>query len=73
MCSKLITKTPERRHWRRSGVFSVNFEHISHLFLELILADISWDKLFNVTGSYLQILEINDDNNNNKKIMIITK
>ena len=23
-------KTPERRQWRRSGVFIVNFEHISH-------------------------------------------
>ena len=26
-CSKLTIKTPERRHWRRSGVFIVNFEH----------------------------------------------
>ena len=25
-------KTPERRHRRRSSVFNVNFEHISHLF-----------------------------------------
>ena len=33
ICSKLTIKTPERRHWRRSGVFIVNFEHISHLFL----------------------------------------
>ena len=32
ICSKL-TKTPERRHWRRSHVFIVNFEHISQLFL----------------------------------------
>ena len=30
-CSKLTIKTPERRHWRRSGVVIVNFEHISHL------------------------------------------
>ena len=28
--SKLAIKTPERRHWRRSGVFNVNFEHILH-------------------------------------------
>ena len=28
--SKLIIKTPERRHWRRSSVFTVNSEHISH-------------------------------------------
>ena len=31
--SKLAIKTPERRQWRRSGVFIVNFEHISHLIL----------------------------------------
>ena len=30
MCSKLTIKTPER-HWRRSGVFIVNFKHNSHL------------------------------------------
>ena len=30
ICSKLTIKTPERRHGR-SGVFIVNFEHISHL------------------------------------------
>ena len=37
MCSKLKIKTPERRHWRRSGVFIVNFEHISHLILMFLL------------------------------------
>ena len=31
ICSKLEIKTPEQRQWRRSGVFIVNFEHISHL------------------------------------------
>ena len=33
ICSKLTIKTPERRHWRRSGVFIDNFEHISHFVL----------------------------------------
>ena len=33
ICSELTIKTPERRHWRCSGVFIVNFEHISHLLL----------------------------------------
>ena len=28
---KINNKTPKRRHWRRFGVFFVNFEHISHL------------------------------------------
>ena len=29
-CLKLTIKIVERRHWRRSGIFIVNFEHISH-------------------------------------------
>ena len=40
MCSKLTISTPERRHRRRSDVFIVNFEHISHflaMFLSLTL------------------------------------
>ena len=37
ICSKLTIKTPERRQWRRSGVFIVNFEHISHIVLVLLL------------------------------------
>ena len=37
ICSKLTLKTPERRYWRRSGVFIVNFEHISHLVLVFLL------------------------------------
>ena len=28
ICSKLTIKIPERCHWRRSGVFIVNSEHI---------------------------------------------
>ena len=32
-CSKLIIKNPGPSHWRRSCVFIVNFEYISHLFL----------------------------------------
>ena len=30
--SKLTIETPERRDWRRSDVFIVNFEHISQFF-----------------------------------------
>ena len=36
-CLKLTIKTPERRHWYRFGVFIVNFEHISHLFVVSLL------------------------------------
>ena len=31
ICSKLKIMIPERRQSRRSGIFIVNFEHISHL------------------------------------------
>ena len=31
-CSNLTIETPDRRHWLRSGIFIVNFEHISHIF-----------------------------------------
>ena len=37
ICSQLRIKTPERRHWRRSGVFIVKFEHVSPIFLMFIL------------------------------------
>ena len=37
ICSKLTVKTLERRHWRRSGVFIVNFEHTLHLVLVFLL------------------------------------
>ena len=30
-------KDARRRQWRRSGVFIVNFEHISHLVLVFLL------------------------------------
>ena len=33
--SKLTKKTPKRRQWRRSGIFVVNFEQISHIVLVL--------------------------------------
>ena len=33
ICSKLIIKTPQRRHWRRYGAFITSFAHISHLIL----------------------------------------
>ena len=37
ICSKLTIKIPERRQWRRSGIFIVNFEHISRLVLVVLL------------------------------------
>ena len=37
--SKLKIKTPERRQWRRPGVFIVNYEHISHIFSSVFIVD----------------------------------
>ena len=37
ICSNLIMKIPERRQWHHSGIFIVNFEHISHLVLVFLL------------------------------------
>ena len=40
--SKLTIETLEHgRHWRRSGIFIVNFEHISHLVLVFLLLTLS--------------------------------
>ena len=41
ICSKLIVKTPERRHWFCFSVFIVNSEHISYLALVLLLLNLS--------------------------------
>ena len=41
ICSKLTLKKPERRQWRRSGVFIVNFEHILHLVMVLLLLSLN--------------------------------
>ena len=34
---KVHNNTPERIQWRRSDVFIVNFQHISHLAVVLLL------------------------------------
>ena len=39
ICSKLPIKTPECHHTHPSGVFIVNFEHISHLYLSVSVVD----------------------------------
>ena len=40
-CVKLTIKTPDRRRLRRYGVFIVNFEYISHLFLVFLLSNLN--------------------------------
>ena len=41
ICSKLTIKTPERYHWDRSGVFNINFWHISQLFPVFLLSTLT--------------------------------
>ena len=60
-CLKLTIKTPERRQWSRSGVFTVNFEHITHLVLVFLLLTVSnWMSagtwLLSAKWSWLKIL-----------------
>ena len=41
ICSELTIKTPEQRQMLHSGVFIVNFEHISYLGLVFLLLTLS--------------------------------
>ena len=50
--SKLTIKTPERRHCR-SGIYIVNFDHISHLFLVFLFLTLSNKKILG--GKYLHL------------------
>ena len=62
--SRLTTNTPEWRHWRCSGVFIANFEHISHFYRVSILnfeqVNVSWavNSEQNSTLNSSQYLEI---------------
>ena len=57
--SKLTIKTSERRHWRRSGVFIINFEHVSHLSSSVVnfeLINSSWDNSGNIKIASIDFL-----------------
>ena len=45
ICLKLTEKTLEQRQWRRSGVFIVNFEPMSHLVLVFLLLTLNMSLL----------------------------
>ena len=55
ICSKLTIQTQERRQWRRSNVFIINFEYISQLFLVFLLLNLKKRMLAGlcVTWTYL--------------------
>ena len=40
-CSKLLTEILEQGVKRRSGIFIVNFEHVSHLVVVFLLSSLS--------------------------------
>ena len=62
ICSKLTIKTPQRRQWRRSGVFFVNFEHISHLVLVFLLLTLS---RYMQAGICIQKFSVHNGNRSN--------
>ena len=43
ICSKFTIKAPQRRHWRLSDVFIINFERISHIVVVFPLFPLSKD------------------------------
>ena len=55
ICSKLTIKTPERRHWRRSGVFSLTLNRF-HTMLDF--EQVCWVTSMNIV-SLFQILSTN--------------
>ena len=55
ICSKLTIKTPERCQGRRSGVFIVNFEHISHLIPVFLLLTLNMSLL---AGKVPQLIKL---------------
>ena len=54
ICSKLTIKTQERGHLR-SGIFIVNFEHISHLFLGVSIVDFEQVNVSWVTSGFCHV------------------
>ena len=52
-------KIPERGHWRRSGIFIVNFEHISHLVLLFLLLTLSRQMPAGIAPTELQFITQN--------------
>ena len=56
-CSKLTIKTPEERRWCRSGIFIVNFEHISNPVLVFLLLTLNmYLSVGNLSASLQQAL-----------------
>ena len=62
ICSKLTMKELEEicwkltiYQWRRSGVFTVNFEHITHLVLMFLLLTLSRQMPAGVASSFFQM------------------
>ena len=55
---KAAIKTPKQRHWRRSGVFDINFEQIS--YIALMFSILTLNKYMKPGGKYLA--EFSSDN-----------
>ena len=51
-CLNLTIKTPERHHWHHSGVFIVDFEHISHLVLRFCSYKFNVTQMINTSRKY---------------------
>ena len=64
ICLKLTPKTPGRRYLCHSDVFTINFEHILHVLLVLLIVDleqvnIGWVVIYTInicTNTFIDIL-----------------
>ena len=60
--AKSTIKTLEKSHWCRSGVFIVNFEHISNLFLMFLLLTLGiiffcWETILVISNAFAQFIK----------------
>ena len=53
-------KTPEESHWRHSGIFIVDFEQISHIFLVFLLLTLNMLLLTGFRYAYYKSLSVSN-------------
>ena len=69
ICSKLTLKTSERRNWRRHGVFSINFEHISRFFSSVYVVNFEYVNVYWV-NAVLNVFKVNNQPTVSRKCVV---
>ena len=76
ICSKLPIKASERRQWRRSGVFIVNFKLISHLFSSVSIVNLEqvytgWNPIVNCQWRHSGVFIVNFEHISNLVLVFL--